>query len=439
MDTLQGINYRLKSLTSARLSTVFLWVGLFTLSWERFGNIGVGSFNVKLPVILFSISFVFSLAEAWKSNVILRIPLIFVATCALALLYAVIGVAALNPITAQLQTITVILGAIVPFFAIALNLKLYPQLINALNALIYGATLASIFGIYQLIAFYIDWPQIVSYRATDVNGLGRISSFSYESGYFGYFLIIAIAAVIARGVLTQKQPSQLLLGFYLVTLVLTNSRAAFVTIPILFVIFLIFWPRTKPRPRIGVLLWLGTGAGLFVLALRPELVNSVLVRFFSLFDPTEASSNAPRLQVLSSAWDIFLDNPLWGIGPSSFKTYLLEYGYPVQPGASLNSVIANNSWFQALLDGGLILLAAQLLFVILVIAVYYQRSHLVAWVLLSGWFTVLFVSSFVTSYFWDIKLWALLGLAVGAFHLAYKESQHSSKPRVYEEHRTSKE
>lgn len=414
----------------SKLSSVFAVLGIFTVSWERFGNIGVAGYNLKISVVFFGLSLLLSLIDAWRHNVAVRPPLLVIAALSLVVLYALLGLFSSSQVSAQAQTFAVLSGALIPFLAVLINVRLYSTFLALLNTFVYGAIAACIFGLYQLAAFYTGLPQIVTYTATDVNGYGRISSFSYESGYFGYFLVLAMVAVIARSVITGTPTNQWLIGFFTVTLILANSRAAFVTIPILLGFFIFFWPRRTPRPRFGWLITLGALAVTAVVAFKPEVIEAVAVRFFSLFDPNEGSSNAPRLAVLNSSWEIFTDNPLWGIGPSSLRDFLYSYGFKVSPTAAPNSVIANNSFFQALLDGGVILFLAQLAFVVLAIFFYMRRNHPPAWILMSGWTTVLVVSGFVTSYFWDIKLWVFLSLAISAYITYETQSPQKLKSRT---------
>lgn len=404
-------------ISEVNLSTLFMLLGIFTVSWERFGNLSAGGYNLKLSPVLFAISLLLALVDTWRGKFVLKPPFIVIFSIGLVLLFAVMGFFSVSMFSAQMQTIALVTGALIPFLAVLLNLRLFGGLIRALNAFIYGAVFASAFGIYQLLAFYAKLPQIVEYTATDVNGYGRIRAFSYESGYFGYFLVLAMVAVIAKSVVANVLTNQWLIAFFGITLVLANSRATFVTIPILVLLYVMWWPRKVKRPRVGwIALVLGIGA-VAVFAIKPDVLQALGIRFFSLFDPNEASSNAPRLAVLGSSWDIFVNNPVLGVGPSSLKHFLDLYGYRVDLQAAPNSIVANNSLFQALLDGGLVLLLAQLAFVVVALALYFKRTRPTAWVLMSGWLTVLFVSGFVTSYFWDIKLWVFLGLAVAAFHL----------------------
>lgn len=418
-------------ISEVNLSSIFILLGLFTVSWERFGNISAGGYNLKLSPILFGVGLVLALLDAWRTQISLRPPLIVIYAIGMVLVFSVLGFFSVSMISAQMQTVALVTGALIPFLSVLLNLRLFGGLVRSLNAFIYGAVFASFFGIYQLVAFYAKLPQIVDYTATDVNGYGRIRAFSYESGYFGYFLVLAIVAVIARSVLTKKPTNQWLIALFSATLVLANSRATFVTIPILVVLFLFWWPKRVSRPRVGwIALVLGIGA-MAVIAIKPDVIEALSVRFFSLFDPNEASSNAPRLAVLSSSWNIFADNPILGIGPSSLKNFLDLYGYKVDLNAAPNSIVANNSLFQALLDGGLVLLLVQLGFVVLVIAQYFKRARPTAWVLLCGWLTVLLVSGFVTSYFWDIKLWVFVALAIAAFSLQDPEKLKELEQKRY--------
>lgn len=422
---MRNITTPFKAVTQMRLATLAMLVGVFTISWDRFGNLQAGGYNVKLPVIAFALSLLLNFVEACRARtVIAKIPRVVVAAVGLFVVFVIMTVFAVSMIDGLLQAITIALGALIPLCAVLLAHKLDGNVLRTLNVFIYGAIVASLYGLYQLAGFYFKLPMLVSYDATDVNGLGRISSFSYESGYFGYFLVLAMTALIAVGVATHRPTNQWLLALFGLTLVLANSRATFVTIPILVVIFMFGWPRGVTKPRVGFIAWGAALGAAGVLLLKPDLVQAIMVRFVSLFDPNEASSNAPRLGVLSASWDIFLDHPIFGIGPASLKTYFLKAGLPIDFAASPNTVVANNIWFQAMLDGGLVLLLCELAFIAIVLVTYFKRAYTVTWILLSGWLTVLLVSGFITSYFWDIKLWAFLGIAISAAYLMPKSAQY---------------
>jgi O-antigen ligase len=400
------------SLRGPALSTVAVWIGLFTVSWDRFLQVQVGSFNVKTPTIAFGLALALGLVEGTRHPVRrgakpTRIPLLLVATVGC---FAAVGLAADDIRVAELQTVTVVLGALAPFLAVYLDLRRHGRVDAALTWFIRGGAVASVFGLYQLAAWYAGLPQIVPYDA-ESGGLGRISSFSYEAGYFGYFLVLVLAALFARGQLRGRPVGIPVILFFTAVLVLANSRATFITVPLAALLVLMRWPRRSVRARLwpvgAILLWLL--AVLIVAA--PGLFTSVTSRAGTLFDPDESTSNAPRLETIALVWRVVRDHPLFGIGPGNLLGHLGAYGQTPPPGATANSFVANDVWLQAGLDGGIVLLALEVALVVLIVATLYRRRHPVARTLIGGWLGFFLPASFITSYFWDMKVWVFVALA----------------------------
>lgn len=407
----------LHAIRTARPSTLLVWVGLFTVSWDRFAQILVGSFNVKLPVVAFLVALVLLLPTAWRERAqLLSRPVVVLAIIGAALLLTLAIAAAFSqePTQAALQLIAILLGAFTPLLATYLEVRLRGGLSAALTVFLSGAVVASAFGIYQLLAPLAGLHQGIVYEAVDSSGRGRISSFSYEAGYFGYFLILAIAALFALSALRGRKVPLGLLVFFGVILLLANTRAVVFTAPLLVLLLYIHWPRDTPRRRIWPALALMAAAAAGVAMLVPSLTGEVMMRVSSVFDPDEASSNAPRLESYDVAWRIGLDHLALGIGPGNLVNHYEDYGGRLLGEATSNSLIANNIWLQALLDGGIPALVLQAAFVAAAAWSLYGRGTAAGRFLAAGWLTVLVVAGAVASYFWDIELWAVLGLALAA-------------------------
>src|SRR5688572_16108866 len=164
-------------------------------------NFTVATFNVKLPVIAFFCCLVASLLDFRRPAVTREQRAVGAAVVFLVLAY-VVGVAfAPNHPAAVAQLGTVLLGAVVPFLAVSRVVRLGGDGATLLTAFIAGAVLASLFGIYQLICNITGLPNPLNYNGLGA-GVGRIPSFSYEPAYFGYYLVLAIAAYFAREALT---------------------------------------------------------------------------------------------------------------------------------------------------------------------------------------------------------------------------------------------
>lgn len=419
-----------RRVTDLPLPVVLMCIGIFTVSWDRFAQVYIGTYNVKLPIVMFALAGAAALHDAMGGRGrqaiagVRPVPAVFaMLTVAIVGLLIVAGLVGDAPAVSVVQTGVLAVGSLLPFWVVYAVVRTYGVLDAALTALIRGAYVASVFGLYQLAAFYTGLPQIVEYRA-ESGGLGRISSFSYEAGYFGYFLILVIGAVFARDLLRTGavRPGPLL--FFVTVLVLSNTRATLFTIPVVFVLLLLNWPARYARPRFGAVIVLGAAWAVAGLALFWGLIWRMVERVLTVFDPTEASSNAPRLEVLTVAAEVGRDNPWWGVGAGNFGKASSEHFGELADLAG-NRAIVNNVWFQALMDGGLLLVIAEAALVLAVLVVLYRWRTPVARALASGWLAVIAVASMITSYYFDLKLWVVLGMAVAAF---VAEARPASSP-----------
>lgn len=398
-------------LYSSPLSLVLCWIGLFAVSWDRLANVVVGGFNVKLPVLAFFAAFVISLVEKPRQvspprvrRVYYLILLIVIVYCG-ALLFGIDRHAGLG------QLFTVLLGAVIPAVAIERVARVHRRRLSMLDAFVAGGVFAAAFGLYQLAASYTGLPQFIEYTGQG-GDVGRISSFAYEPAYFGYFLILVLGAMAARDLLEPRPRSLLGLLTIVAALALCNSRAVFFTLPILLLLSLRSGPvglRRLQGPRVITPLIL---LALFGAFLQPSVVEFAQTRLGSAFDTREAASNAPRLEVYQGTLDIVRDHP-FGIGPGSLRAVAPDYGLRFDPDTPANQVVSNNIWIQSMLDGGIILAIAQVALIIGVALLLWRRSFLPARLVVAGWLTVVIVGGLLTSFFYDLRMWAALGLAMG--------------------------
>lgn len=393
-------------------------VGIFTISWDRLCNITVGSFNLKIGVMAFACSALLSAGSMFlgrRSQI--RIPRwLWIVSAAMLVVLTLSSLLAIDVKTGLLGTATVLVGAIIPAFAVLANSQVRGEFERMLTWFVWGAVFACLFGLYQLVAFYTGLPQFIQYEGVS-GGLGRISSFAYEPAYLGYFLVTALVIALSRkpGLHTTWRYAQV--GLIFVTLVLLNSRAVFLTLPLLFILI---------RPIANALisprkLWIGVGVGVasivaFCVAV-PSVPRILLGQFLSIFDPNEVSSNAPRLQLFSAAYEIASKHPWLGVGPSNFGIHIAELDYGQYFGVSLNKMIVNNIWLQSLMDGGIALALLHVsIIVFAVMTLYFSKSRTTR-IIVSGWIAVIGVGGMVVSNFYDAKLWVVLALAVGANEL----------------------
>ncbi|MDQ1205653.1 O-antigen ligase [Microbacterium sp. SORGH_AS_0862] len=398
-----------------------LYGALFTIGWDRLANVSVMGFNVKVPILLFALSLVLGLIEwivmagslekarrRWSrwdltlGGLILAALLVLVASSLLSE----------HPASALLQCVTVVLGAVVPFVAVVVGARLHDDLADLLRAFIAGGMVAAVFGLYQLLAALVDWPQLIEYEALG-GGSARISSFLYEAGYFGYYMVLVVGAVIAYDRLRSRTTwfSMALIAALVLVTILANTRAAYLTLPLLLVA--LGWPYVGRLRRFWPWVAGAVAAAVALVFLLPGVFGFLWERFTSIFDPTEESSNAPRLEWIDRTLRISADHPLLGIGPGNLFYVAPRYGGDVTGGRP-NSIIANNAFLQALLDGGILLLLCQLAVVAVIVWQTYRLRRPVSQALIGSWLSVAIVALFITSYYWDLKLWAVAALAWAA-------------------------
>lgn len=398
--------------TAAVLAIVLCQVGLFTVSWDRVGNVGVGDFNVKISIVSFGLSVALLLLSGqfpWRTIAPRPIVLTVLSMIGVTILASAL---AEDKTTAFLSVFRVIVGAVVPACSVLVIATKPEQFRQMLNWVLWGALFASFFGLYQLLAFYIGFPQFVDYAGVS-GGVGRISSFSYEPAVFGYFLVLAIVVAIVRRSISRPKYSELQIVVLLITLILLNSRAVFLTLPLL----LILIRPIKNRLISKKIFWWTLGAIVVVVVALcvtvPSIPEVVASQFLSIFNPNEQSSNAPRLRGYWAALNLAAQHFWIGVGPSNYGLYIAQL-HDAQTGVSLNKVVVNNVWLQSMLDGGILLTLVQLTLVVLVAKCTFFSKRIHARILSAGWMSVLIVGGMVISNFYDAKLWIIMALALVA-------------------------
>jgi len=405
----QGSDYLNRS---AALSPALILcaVGLFTLSWDRIGNITIGTYNVKLSAIAFLLAFVAaSVGGQVRHRQRVTSSVIWITT-AITLSLLVSSLLA-NEVQIALQQVAVTaIGAFLPFGALIKAARSRQNLVFCLNWFVRGVLIAVFFGFYQLTASYLRLPQFVDYTGLS-GGVGRIAAFSYEPATFGQIVLTGFAAVLARSILVRGSLPRTILFLFALAAVLANTRALLLTFPA-FLLLARPW-KLSPRSRTFILLAaVGVSyASLIVILIAPGVLDFVVSQFASIFNPHEQSSNARRLDQYAIVSGLLQGAWLFGIGPGNlfFKVSLLNQS--VFDGKASNQVVANNIWLQAMADGGVILALIELTLILLVISKLFFRAPVATRTLASAWLSLILISGMVGSDFFTPARWVLLALA----------------------------
>ncbi|MDA8228041.1 MAG: O-antigen ligase family protein [Desulfitobacterium hafniense] len=246
--------------------------------------------------------------------------------------------------------------------------------------------------------------------------IGRINASFIDSNIYARFLILGIIATLVWMVISRDRLSTALgLGVFFVqtaALVFTGSRAGWFTFAFVLLLFVILIPRKSiVFALLGGLVLAGIG-----IAFNPEQLTR-------LKEVTEGLRylSGQRQFLVSAGWDMFLNNPILGVGLGGFqKMMLTEYKDLVQYGVSLShtSIITTASELGII---GLLILAAALVFILAQIpqALQLRRFSTEGSELNNSYFLTIFavlgiLTIFISAqgegrFFEDPFLWILLG------------------------------
>lgn len=446
-----------------RVGALLTVLGLVTISWERLADIHVGAYNVKLPSVAFSLAAV-CLAPAFraalrrmKSRGVRALAVLCV------LIFALFVIRALfepQPLHGLAQVLAVVTGAVAPAVAVFAVVGDVADLLWVLDWFVRGGVLAAAFGLYQLLAFYLHWPQFVNYSGVAVGGtVGRIAAFNYEPAYFAYYLVLVVGALLVRMRLRGVRfpwAAATVLG---AALTFADVRALLFVAPAFLLLLALGWRGNRGSVLrlaalavvlIAVVLGVdtavkdavatpaiaspegssptarasssgvpeasetavptadGTAAPVPGETVVPSPSPAGPVSPTSIFDPHEATSNAPRIAMYKAALQVDLRHPFTGVGPGELGSALQGSQYVRVPADS--TVVANNIWLQAAADGGAPMLLLELAVAIGVATGYFRSMRSAIQPLFAVWIAVLGVAGMLTSYYFDSKIWAVLGM-----------------------------
>lgn len=233
-------------------------------------------------------------------------------------------------------------------FALAARVLCSPRLCNWLiTGFLLTALIVSSYGIRQQylgVEQLATWNDPNSALANDTRVYSYLGNPNLLGGYLLPAIALSVAAILIWRSWLQKVLAVLMLGANAACLFFTDSRGAWLaTIALATVMFLLlywWWREYLPRFwRIWLLpLVFGTAAGFLAVAILG--IESVRIRFESIFAGSEDSSNSFRQFVWRTVHKMIRDYPLVGIGPGNeaFNAVYPHYMDPRYPALSAYSI-----------------------------------------------------------------------------------------------------
>ncbi len=199
-------------------------------------------------------------------------------------------------------------------------IELKSDLLNYLNALFIAGVLASI-------SIILTFFQAQQNTVTNADFILRTGGFYESINAVAILLIVSISINIYK-LFSASQKSFLVVGFLLVVqftaLAINNSRASILGVAVS--IFFILYKLNKNILKKILITMISFSALIFALFYEPVL------NFINLYFRTGRALENTRYSLWEIAVGIIKDQPIFGIGPGSFRYYLYKY-LPIEFGS----------------------------------------------------------------------------------------------------------
>jgi O-antigen ligase len=429
---------------------LLVYGGIALVSSDRFLSIGVSELTIKPSHMLFTAALAGTLlrpsarirpsrdrSESWLRAA--RVPTLFaalgvlIATQLLSMYFSSLT----DPSAIFARVMVMVGGAVIPLAAIILTLNTPARFRTAVTVFVLAEVIIACFGFYQLAAGYAGLPQGLSYPGT-IAGSGRISALSAEAGHYAGYLVsalpLALYLVLSRRRVASVSP--VLIGAILFSAVLlANARAGYLGALVGLALTLgVFALRGTVAPRRSIRLLLVVvsvaGAVLLVTDLSGAPTGDTITsRFSSSFSSTSDKSTIQRTDLYRAAGQILRDHPVLGVGDGNAQPILPSYGVYYFSGFREATILSIP--LEVAAESGIIGLLA-------LVGLYWQLGRFafsrrlgvsgiegdMVRALFLGAFVLLVINGLFIMWLWDLRVWAVVGLAVAGL-LACRGSSHT--------------
>ena len=258
-----------------------------------------------------------------------------------------------------------------PFIVAIFLLKNYSNAQKLMLTTFAGITISSVYAVYQ-----------------------GLSGMSRANGFYGYPMTLAGWLCIFSPLLLIEFFERKLLGKYYwlagmafcicnAALIFNGTRGAWLAVAIVCAMLLIYY-MFKSKRNMSIII-------IFVVLITSILVNNTkfMHRLDTIDDFNKYQSNTERILIWQSAWNMFKDHPVLGVGLGQYtENYREKYVSPLAKEPHLTH--AHNNFMQMLAENGIIGLAG---FVIMF--GYIILKNLIAWFKTRNAYALMIVSSTV--------------------------------------------
>jgi len=411
-------------------TTPYIQAGLGLLIFFQY-NDALLEFVKPLPLISLisastALTILFSISPFGLKQRVIGAWLIFVPIVALISLSAFSSFYAWDPDKALEDTVRMLkISFMVLIMAYAVRST--RDLMKAMHAFIFASIVLGGFVILEAI-YGQPFLQVERHEETlDLyNGFFRSSGLSMESPPMAATMTLCGASLSAVMFLRRRSSRAFCaIGFLVSSVAVVISLTRSATISLVVILVILIW---RLRCRHGFYWIVAATVALFLMSMMlmpPEVWAKLRV----VFDPESDQTILRRLGYQIIGWDLFVSNPVFGVGAGNFNEHYASAEYRFVPGRGTEPRPLHNLYLQYLSELGILgfaLLAGMIGAVVRSLGKVIESSgdsdlKVLADALLIGFLSCLFQLFFISSNFL-FPFWAIIGLTAGVLHLGQRKA-----------------
>lgn len=223
-------------------------------------------------------------------------------------------------ITAGIMEVIRAVHALFLVFAIMYYINTKKRFDICVNAIILSTIVPLAYGFLQYTGFIFGFYQSIKLRHTIAGIIPRMVSTLIEPQGFANYFFMAIIITLAKYMSSRKQSYPLLLLIFLqvLAIILTFSTGGYAAFGTALIVFLYLSRGLLNSDRLKELKILAVGLPVPVILIGLYMKFDVLLLGFDRIYRMMQFQNPHRIGSIQAGWNMFLSNPLFGVGPGNF-------------------------------------------------------------------------------------------------------------------------
>lgn len=403
----------------------------FFLPFERVPTIDVGGATLKINHLLIVFTLIACLFALLSRKIkIPKDPVRWFVGFFLLTLIVSLPVAINMSRALQVYVFMLLMGVV--YLIVSLGVRSEKILKLVVSGILWGALVAGFFGLLQFLGDMAGLPNEITLLKKGYDsstfGFARIQAFSQEPLYFANYIFIPLLLLFflnlrnSISAVFNRTLSYVLLITLLIDFILAVSRGAYLAAAVVLLAVVVTQAKSVINFKtvtitFAIIFFVGVGAYIALNQSESRALDEFIAHV-AVEDRDDGESVVSRLSSADRAYEIFLDDPVIGIGLGNYGPSIAAD--PNQVPEEDGWAIVNNEYLEILAEGGIV---AFLGFLLLIVAVFvrgikaylYSRASFSGAVMISLLiaFLAILVQYATFSTLYIIHVWFLIGLIGG--------------------------